>query len=200
MDAFRVDGGCWWTVGAEEQLTCRQCHGKQEWCDTGEQGNWWWGAARVVGTAVACGGWLPRPLGSAAGTQLCLSRPSRARAGWREQLCWQPEMGLSWVLSGFPSSSWIDVSKHHLTAGVHRDWKKCKCSYSPVTPFICRGSTGHPAWTLSYPRSGAGANPALPRWLEGDSCGSRGLQWYHQQGDPQLGPSALCRAWQGERT
>lgn len=33
------------------------------------------------GTVVACGGWLPRLLGSAAGTQLCLSRPSRARAG-----------------------------------------------------------------------------------------------------------------------
>lgn len=33
------------------------------------------------GTVVACGGWLPRPLGSVAGTQLCLSRPSRAKAG-----------------------------------------------------------------------------------------------------------------------
>lgn len=33
------------------------------------------------GTVVACCGWLPRPLGSATGTQLCLFRPSRARAG-----------------------------------------------------------------------------------------------------------------------
>lgn len=109
-------------------------------------------------------------------------------------------MGLSWVLSGFPSSSWIDVSKHYLTAGVHRDWQKCKCSYSAILPFIGRGSTGNPAWTLTRPHSGAGASPALPHWLEGDSCGSRSLQCRHQQEDPQLGPSALCRAWQGERT
>lgn len=100
----------------------------------------------------------------------------------------------------FPSSSWIDVSKHCLTAGVHGDWQKCKCSYSAILSFICRGSTGHPVWTLSHPHKRAGANPALSRWLEGDSCRSRGLQCCHQQGDSQLGPSALCRAWQGERT
>lgn len=33
------------------------------------------------GTVVACGGWLPRLLGSAAGTQLYLFSPSRTRAG-----------------------------------------------------------------------------------------------------------------------
>lgn len=109
-------------------------------------------------------------------------------------------MRLSRVLSGLPSSSWIDVSTHCLTAGVHRDWQKCKCSYSAILPFICRSSTGHPVWTLSHPHSGAGASPAFPCCLEGHSCGSRGLQCCHQQGDPQLGPSALCRAWQGERT
>lgn len=31
MDAFIVGGGCWWAAGTgtEEQLTCRQFHGKQ---------------------------------------------------------------------------------------------------------------------------------------------------------------------------
>lgn len=191
MDAFGVGGECWWAAGTEEQLTCRQFHGNLEFSrsdvikkskETGagkrlhqraEQPMWF-------GTVVACGGWLPRLLGSAAGTQLCLSRPSRASAGWREQLCWQPEMGLSWILSSLPSSSWIDVSKHCLTAGLHRDWQKCKCSYSAILSFICRGSTGNPVWTLSCPHSGAGANPAFPHWLEGDSSGSRGLQCCHQ--------------------
>ena len=61
---------------------------------------------------------------------------------------------------------------------------------------------GHPAWTLRRPCSGAGASPALFHWLEMKaplgSLWEQGSAAPSPAGKPQLGPSVLCRAWQGE--
>lgn len=62
---------------------------------------------------------------------------------------------------------------------------------------------GHLAWTFGRPCSGAGASPALSCSLEVKAV----LRSLWEQGSavlspaqrPQLEPSALCRAWQGER-
>lgn len=62
---------------------------------------------------------------------------------------------------------------------------------------------GHRTWTLTQPCSGAGASPAFSDWLEVKA--PLGFVWEQGSaapspaGRPQPGPSALCRAWQGER-